>query len=325
MQIVRHNKAGMKRDFAAAFRHLKTVFNRKRALFLYQHGRTREIVDAIDWTHYRQILKTVFDRWARTYEAGATLGVRKINGVFHSRRRQVRFKKAIGDRFGFDRFDDETVEAIRDEQDQLIKQLETSARETIHQVVLQAQRQGISAEETVDDIWSVIGLTDTQAQAVLNYENMLYDLAPDALERRLRDDTYDETLEEAIANNSTLAESVIKDMVDAYEDNMYTYRAETIARTESSRAAHMGLRASYRQAIDRGVFPEEAVRREWLLGDAPCPICESIPDMNEGGVGVDEDFQSIDGPQDDAPVHPNCYCSVEYVTDLTKVPEDVEQ
>ena len=82
---------------------------------------------------------------------------------------------------------------------------------------------------------------------------------------------------------------------------------------------------AYSQAVDRGAFPAEAVTRNWQLGDAPCPVCESIPDNNPDGVGVDESFESDDGPVDDPPVHPHCECSVEYVTDLALISDDEEE
>lgn len=332
--IALRGKAGLKRDFRAALPHLRDVFDKKRALYLLQHGRVRELRDAIDWGHYREVLKAVFDRWAKVYEAGAALGARKINGSHHAKRRKVRFRKvgnlldldvvtkAIGDRFTFDRFDQVTQDRLKQVQDDLIKQTEADAIDTIHAVVIRGQQLGYSPADTVDDIWNVIGLNDQQAVAVMNYENMLRDLDPDALRRQLRADDLDGVVRRAIENGEALDEAVISELVDAYEANYLDYRADTIAQTESVRAANWGLHDAYSQAIERGALPDEAVKRFWQLGDHPCPICESIPDANPDGVGANEDFDSDDGPQDDPPIHPNCMCSVEYVTDLSLVPDD---
>ena len=38
---------------------------------------------------------------------------------------------------------------------------------------------------------------------------------------------------------------------------------------------------------------------------------------------MDEDFDSDDGPMSDPPdPHPNCMCSIDYVTDISQIPED---
>ena len=58
------------------------------------------------------------------------------------------------------------------------------------------------------------------------------------------------------------------------------------------------------------------------MDEGVCPICEAIPDNNVAGVRVGENFNSSLGPVNDPPVHPNCRCSINYVTDLDKVPDD---
>ena len=150
---------------------------------------------------------------------------------------------------------------------------------------------------------------------------MLETLDPTALQRQLRNTTMDTAVQDAIDSGQLLSGDVIDFMVADYNSNYLDYRASTIAQTESVRAVNQGLHDAYSQAIDRGALPDSAVRREWELGDSPCPICESIPDNNPDGVGVDEEFDSDDGPVDDPPVHPNCMCSVSYVTDISQVPE----
>lgn len=264
--IARRGRIGLRRDWRAALPHLKGIFNRERALFLLRHGRSREIKDAVDWHHYRQVLRAVFDRWAKIYEAGAHFGTRQINGTFHQRQRRVRFRKVvvlkdIGDRFNFDRFDYDTQQKLRDAQDEMIAQLEADSRDVIETVIRNGQLQGLSPADIVDDIRNVIGLTDNQAQAVLNYESMLRNLDSGVLTRTLRDEGYDTVVTTAIDSGISMSEEQISDMVDAYESNMYDYRADMIARTESVRAANWGLHDAYRQAIDRGALTDDAVRR----------------------------------------------------------------
>lgn len=353
MLIAAMGRPAIRKAVREALQHLPEVMDAAKAKALYAAGRWQEIPATIDWQHFRQVLKTVFDRIAQVYDAGARLGTRKINGAFAAKRRKVRFHKsgdhggdanemvgsitslfgpvdvakAIGDRFNFDRFDQTTQDKLRSWQDKMIADLETGARDSIEAVVLAGTRDGLTGDDIVGDIRAMIGLTDTQATAVLNYRAMLETLDPDALRRQLRDDAYDAAFNAARDAGTDLDAAIVDEMVSAYEDNYLDYRANAIAQTESVRAANAGLHDAYSQAVDRGALPDEAVRRFWQTSmlENVCPICLSIPDLNPDGIGVDEDFQSDDGPIDDAPVHTLCACSAEYVTDLDKVPDDSEE
>lgn len=311
------------RDLKGALKHLSDLVPEKKLILLVRDGRWREIHGEIEWAHFGEVLKKPFAALGKVWEAGAALGVRKINGSFAHARRRVRFRKigaasisfeqwasasvskAIGDAFNFDLYDTNTQAALREAQDELIQQLTDGARDAIETIVQAGALEGLSAEEIVSDIRDLISLTNFQAQAVLNYRSMLESLDSDALQRQLRNFSMDEEVQAAIDNGEMLANDVVDQLVSDYTDNYLDYRASTIAQTESVRAVNSGLHDAYSQAIERGALPDDAVRREWELGDSPCPICESIPDSNPDGVGVDETFDSDDGPIDDPPVHPN--------------------
>lgn len=327
-----HGRAAIRRDMKASLSHLEALVDPIPITYRIKVGAYDQVKDVIAWNHWREVLPVPFERIAQLFEAAAQLGVRKINGSFDAKQRRVSFtnsrpyrlrKADIGERFNFNRFDQTTLDRLRDAQDVLIQQLTTEARDTVDTVVLNGVREGLEPSAIVDDIRNLIGLTDTQAQAVLNYRRMLEEGDLTALTRQLRDPSLDAALRQSIldvSNNQALVDRAVR----AYEDNYLDYRANNIATTESVRAANAGLHDSYRQAIDRGALPADAIRRYWQisLNENVCPICTSIPDMNPDGVMVGEDFQSIDGPYNDAPVHPHCECSVEYVTDLDQVPEE---
>jgi len=384
-QVADAGRRATARPMRESLTHLGEMLDGKRALELVRSGRHREIArEAVDWSHFREVLKAPFEKIAQTYEAGAQVGVVKINRAFRQHGRVVRFKKheaagggpsglnaarqsdedasaladrlvsggpgrtdhsetdtveladlgnlfnlckAVGDRFNFDRFTDATQARLRSDQNRLIKDLDTQARDTIETVVLQAQQAGDSPEEIVDQIRSVIGLTANQATAVLNYRRLLQDGSSDALRRALRDPKYDDAVRAAQDAGEDLDAALIDDMVDEYASRYLSYRAATIAGTESVRAANGGLRDAYRQAVERGAIPTEAITRFWQISleENVCPICEAIPDINPEGVGVDEPFDSDVGPVDDPPdPHPGCRCSVEYVTNLDLVPDEGE-
>lgn len=242
----------------------------------------------------------------------------------HSSKRQKGVRKAVGDGFDFDLLDDETQEALREIQDELIAELDQGARDTIESVITRGVNAGDSADDIAANLRDTITLTERQAQAVANYRNLLEDLNQGALDRELRNKDFDDLVQDAIDSGEFLSDSDIEAMVEDYASNYLDYRADTIAKTESLRAANAGLRDSYRQAAARGVFPEEAVTRQWQIAtdERVCPICQSIADNNPDGVGLNADFESDDGPVDDPPVHPSCRCTVDYITNLDMLPED---
>lgn len=286
---------------------------------------------AIDFNHFRETLKAAFASIGKAREAAAQHGVQQINGRFAQAGRKVRYRKYspdqprderedagdvlkvlfdkdASDRYAFDLYSQEIQDELRAAQDQLIQQLEQEARDAIDQIVLNGAMQGLGPEDIMDDIRDQIGLTARQSQAVANYRQMLEDLDPGALQRQLRNFMEDDQVQAALDSGEDLDAALVDKLVQDYTDNYLDYRAETIADTESTRAVNAGLQDAYSQAIDRGVFPADAVRQYWRLGPNPCEVCQSIPDMNPDGVAIDESFDSIDGPMDAPPdPHPSCF------------------
>jgi len=194
----------------------------------------------------------------------------------------------------------------------------------VHQSIMDGVRQALSPEDVAANIRDTITLTAQQSQAVANFRQLVETGDPAVFARALRDQSFDNLLEMAV-DGEDLRSDIVDQIVQSYADNYLDYRAKTIADTESMRAANLGLRESYRQAVDRGVFPAEAIKRFWLiaLDEKTCQLCIDISDMNDQGVGVDEPFQGPDGEVDDPPdPHPACRCSVQYETDLSMIPAD---
>jgi hypothetical protein len=142
-----------------------------------------------------------------------------------------------------------------------------------------------------------------------------------ALSRALIDTTDASAFQTAIDQGIPLDQETIDAMVANYADNMLQSRADTIARTESSRAANLGVYDAYNQAISRSVMPDGSVMRYWqiALDERTCQVCMDIPDANADGVAPDEPFDTALGPIDYPPVHPNCRCSVGYSTELDQL------
>lgn len=328
----RGSRRAVAHDFQWAFKNLKGVVDKEKALA------TGSFEAAVDWAHFRAVFRRPFDTLIRVHDDAAAYAVKRIGRNFAERGAVIRYKKMAGvetgqdghallyeplvkdvtDVFNFDRLNPATLARLRAYQDALIQQLEDDARLTIQNAVERALEGGLAADEIVDAVLEVITLTDVQAQYVANYRAQLEAMDPAALNRRLMSQAAMDAFDEAYSAGESLPAAVIDGLVTDYADKFEAYRAQTIADTETVRAANLGLHDVYLQAVDTGVIPQEAIVRSWQvsLDEKTCPICLSIPDNNPNGVGVDELFDSDDGPVDDPPVHPNCRCSVEYVTNL---------
>lgn len=80
-------------------------------------------------------------------------------------------------------------------------------------------------------------------------------------------------------------------------------RAEKIARTESVRSYSTGV-------ITYGL-QTGAISKTWMTVGDPCPLCQSILELNEDGtVGIDDSFASIGGDYWSNPAHVRCRCGV---------------
>lgn len=248
---------------------------------------------------YEDALRKAFERMAQCYEDAGKAGAGQVHNLtLHARRRRVRKDvPGHGGVYAFDRFTPEVQEALRTMQEAFIEGMSQDVADAVEQALYDGMINAWTPEEIASEIRDVIGLNSRQAQAIDNFRSGLEAAG-----------TY--TAEEIDAMVETRAETALD------------YRADMIARTESNRSANLGLHEGYRQAIDRGVFPQDAVRRFWQvsLKENTCEICLAIPDMNEEGVAVGEPFETPDGPMMDPPdPHPNCACSVTYITNLDMV------
>ena len=122
-----------------------------------------------------------------------------------------------------------------------------------------------------------------------------------------------QTLSEGMAAGETIPQLMAR--VNETYDTFNKYRAEMIARTETSRAANQAALEGYRQS---GVV----TRKIWLTAPGCCDWCAELDGhvvaleenfYNEGdtatsadGRAMYVDYGDIDAP----PLHPNCRCSV---------------
>lgn len=198
---------------------------------------------------------------------------------------------------------------------ELLADIRQSVGDGILETVRAAVRQHTGLATVAQAIRDTVGLTPRQAQAVANFRAALEAGDGSALNRALRDQRFDATVRRLI-NGETVAETKIDRMVDRYAERQLAYRARMIAQTEAVKVSNAAVRAAYELAVQRGLFSRNAIKRHWQvsLSEGTCALCLSIPILNPLGVGMDEEFMSIEGPVSE-PVedtHPNCRCSIKY-------------
>jgi hypothetical protein len=217
----------------------------------------------------------------------------------------------IGLALSFDLINPEAIAFLSTYVMELIKQVSDETRRAIADVVMNAFQYGGHPYEQARTIRNMIGLTQTQSQAVANFRRMLENEPLAALTRDLRDHRFDATLRMAGRMKGQLSKEQIDKMAQRYYDRYLKYRAEMIARTETIRASAMGQMETWRQAIAQGLLPQN-MKRKWTVtyDDRLCSHCKSIPKLNPGGRGMDEQFISDIGAVDGPPLHPHCRCAV---------------
>ena len=236
--------------------------------------------------------------------------------------------------FGFDLVNPKTVQAAANYRNQLIREITISTSQAIQTVIAEGLRQGAGppdtarqlrglltaddyAERTVDDVIMTLGLTDRQARAVTNYKRLLEQKNTEALARELHDRRFDRL----VTGPNTPSPEQVDKAVERYADRYLAYRAVTISRTETLRAANIGQDLSIRRASEDGEFGDLEPRRFWITAGDEKVRHEhrQIPRLNPDGVGLNEPFKYPGGKLIRLPGDPdvrdgamviNCRCTV---------------
>lgn len=203
-----------------------------------------------------------------------------------------------------------------------IREITADTVSTVRDVLTRNVIDGVNPNQTAREIREVIGLTQRQELAVLNYRRYLESLDPRALARQLRDKRFDRTVVAAIRDDKPLAAEQINKMVSRYRQRYLNYRARTIARTESIRALSLSNQQIWVNAVEEGKIEQERIRRFWVAtADGRTRDHHrndmGVPSLNKDGVGLFEPFKSSMGPimypgDPNAPAANsiNCRCSV---------------
>lgn len=243
-----------------------------------------------------------------------------VNAIYQAAAREV--AGAITDGTGslllYDATNVRAVYAARQLTDEMVRELTAEQVAVVQQAIANGIALGMNPRATAIEIRDSIGLTVRQLDAVDNFRALLMSGSREVLSRELRDRRFDRSIT-AVANGDRgpLSQAEIDRMVERYRARYLSYRAETIARTETLRSLHEGAEAMWQQAIAASELDPSELRRTWrATHDGRTRSSHYAMDGQEQPFGVA--FTSGDGytlrypgdPSAPASETANCRCIV---------------
>jgi SPP1 gp7 family putative phage head morphogenesis protein len=195
----------------------------------------------------------------------------------------------------FDRTNAEAVIAAEEHAAEMVTAVSAETRQSINVIVQRMFTEGIPPKQAAGLIQKVVGLTEIQANAVVNL-HMKIITSPGALIYAGKTPV---RVPQAGMGTEQLDRTLTK-----YADRLTRQRAMNIARTETVRAANEGQMELWRQAQSTGQLGSQ-IRHEWIADNTErtCQICSGA---NGEVVVVGKLFSTgVTIP----PAHPSCRCS----------------
>lgn len=163
----------------------------------------------------------------------------------------------------FDQANTRAVQQMQQNQLRLIREFTEQQRRATNQALSRGMQEGLNPREQARAFRDSLGLTAKQEEWVNNYRKNLDTLDRRALNRVLRDRRADGAIQRAIEAGKPLPQDRIDKLVEKYRERMLKYRSEVIARTESLRSTHAGVREMYDQAIEAGELDPRQIVHIW--------------------------------------------------------------
>lgn len=217
----------------------------------------------------------------------------------------------------FDLVNDRAVAWAREHAGNLVAGVNDETRQLVAQVVARGQQGELSPDGIAREIRPLLGLTPAQAQAALNYR--------DGLVRHQIAERFGQDAAGALRNSYVLSpwkggkldQQRIDKLYLQYVERQRRYRAETIALTETVRAAEKGKRLAWQAELDSGGGDGMVMVREWSTtrDDRACPECIRLDGEKltsrpswPGAPAQVEEMGRFPGGIDGPPAHPRCRC-----------------
>ncbi len=223
--------------------------------------------------------------------------------------------------FDFSSLNARSVQTLERERLRLVADFSRDQRAATQTLLSDAFERGLAPIEQARALKGSIGLTQKQAQHVVNFRRQLErgtsGAINQALNRQLRDRRFDPTLRAVARGDRILTPAQIDRMVDRYQERYVQFRANVIARTETVAAIHAGEQEMWIQAVESGAVRPEDVTSTWRTA-ADEKVRASHMAMNGQSQPLGEPFTSGNGNSLRFPGDPlgpasdtvNCRCVV---------------
>lgn len=164
--------------------------------------------------------------------------------------------------------------------EKIVQPIVNGTLDSVRDIVHRQFTQGLTPRDLAGEIKNCIGLYPRLTRAHTNYVNGL--------------------------KTQGMTEDRIAALSEKYYDKLLSYRAMTIARTETNFMLNRGQLEVWKQGQENGVIPQGA-QKTWITDGNPCPECAA---MDGEQVGLNEIWVMSDGTPCDVPTdsHPNCEC-----------------
>ena len=192
------------------------------------------------------------------------------------------------------RFDADRPEArswAAKEAGSLIREVSTEQRDMVREYITRSTEGDFTVQQVARGTRDIVGLTSQQAGWVENFRNR------EILSQMNAGKSFDEAYD---ASEKSTAR---------YQKRIHKYRSETIARTETLRAASEGRQQAWDQGIEAG-FISVYAKKKWLAEFDACDICTPMGGLDP--IPIKSSF-----PVGEPPAHPNCRCDVLLIDDPT--------
>jgi len=269
--VARKLEPKLKRRFLAAVATMKGNVDLEA---LAESLRIQSAVEAITALHP--------ETWGTTLKPAADLlplAFRQAGQVAASR-----LTSQMGIDISFNLTNPRAVQWARTNSSRLIVEVSESIKESVRAVISDGFTSGIAPRDSARLIRDIVGLTDRQSMAVVNYRFDLLEAG------RSADD--------------------VARLAERYGKQLLNGRGLTIARNETVNSSLGGQTELWRQAVDKGLLDPDKTQRQFIVTDDDrlCPICAP---MDGQTVGLEEPFIDGDGQPVGMPpsVHVGCRCA----------------
>jgi len=213
--------------------------------------------------------------------------------------------EVTGMQASFNAVDPNVVMFARERAARLVVDVTEDVIEAVRIVIAAGAAEGLTTVQQARAIREVVGLPPNWAEAP---SRLASELRAGRFTSSRRLSAIDKARIRKRLKEGTITEDFISEIQANYARSLTNRRALNIARTESATSANHGMRTGWRQARDQGVLSEDVKRIVVVTHDEELRETHAaVPFMNQGGVGLDEPFETPWGPLMGPPWDPDPY------------------